>query len=92
MKPNAVLINTSRGGIVDEDALYNWLVENQKAYAVVDTYVDEPYVGKLVGLRNVSLTPHLGSCSRKSRLMMEAGAVEEVLNFIAGREFNNRVV
>ncbi len=82
LKSDAVLINTARGGIVDEDALYDWLKANPSAMAVMDVFSEEPYKGKLKSLENIYLTPHLGSCSTKSRFNMEMGAVEAVLNFI----------
>ena len=91
MKPTAVLINTSRGGVVNETALRDWLQDNPTAYACVDVYASEPYTGALLGERNTILTPHLGSCSTKSRFDMEVGATEEALNFINGKPFNNKV-
>lgn len=92
MKKDAIIINTSRGGIIDEVALYRWLTNNPVAAAAVDTFVEEPYRGNLLALDNFYPTPHLGSCSRKSRFDMEVGATEEVANFIHDRPFNSRVV
>ncbi|MBD3248780.1 hypothetical protein GF336_01930 [Candidatus Woesearchaeota archaeon] len=92
MKDDAILINTSRGGIINEEDLYEWLVKNPKAKAAVDTFQKEPYKGKLIELDNAYLTPHLGSCSLKSRFDMEVGSVEEVLNYMNKKEFNSRVV
>ncbi len=91
MKPDACLINTSRGPIVNEGALYDWL-EVGDGSAAIDVFTKEPYSGPLVKLDNAYLTPHLGSCTRKSRFDMEVGAVEEVLNLLEHKEFNNRVI
>ncbi len=78
MKEDAILINTSRGGIVNEDDLYDWLSSNPRAGAAVDVFNQEPYSGKLVELEKCYLTPHLGSCTLKSRSAMEMGAVENI--------------
>ena len=91
MKPTAVLINTSRGGIVNETALRAWLQKNPAAYACVDVYAGEPYTGPLLAEPNTILTPHLGSCTTKSRFDMEVGATDEVFNFFNSKPFNNRV-
>ena len=57
----------------------------------IDTFETEPYKGKLLGLRNAYLTPHMGSCTTRSRLAMELGAAEEAMNLIHKREFINRI-
>jgi D-3-phosphoglycerate dehydrogenase len=67
MKPSAYLINTSRGGLVDEAALYQALTEGQIAGAALDTFVDEPPLGSpLLQLDNVVLTPHIGAHTREA--------------------------
>lgn len=92
VKDDVMLLNMSRGGIINEDALYNFLVQRPQACAAVDTYNDEPYTGKLAELNNTYLTPHLGSCTRKSRFDMEVGAAEAVIDFAHGRTLQNAVV
>ena len=93
MKPDACLLNMSRGGIVNEGDLYEWLVFNTKASGAIDTFIDEPYTGELTKLGNTYLTPHLGSCTLKSRFDMECGAAEEVISYVKKtRRYNNRVV
>jgi D-3-phosphoglycerate dehydrogenase len=92
MKKDAILLNLSRGGIVNEEALYNWLNQNKSASAAVDSFVEEPYKGKLTELDNCFLTPHLGSCTVKSRYDMETGATKEILNMIDKKDYNSRVV
>jgi D-3-phosphoglycerate dehydrogenase len=91
MKKNVCLINMSRGGIINEDDLYDFLLENKDATACVDAFTSEPYFGKLLDLENTYLTPHIGSCSEKSRFHMEVGATEEVLNFLNNKPLINKV-
>lgn len=91
MKKDACVINMSRGGIINEKALYKFLKDNPEASGCVDAFDTEPYTGKLLELENAYLTPHLGSCSTTSRFHMEVGAVEEVLNFINKDDLINKV-
>lgn len=79
MRPNAILINTSRGGLVDEDALYEHLMKKKIAGAAFDTFEMEPYTGKLCQLNNVILTPHIGSYAKESRIQMEMDAVKNLI-------------
>lgn len=81
MKKGSFLLNVSRGGIVDEAALYEALKENRLAGAAVDTFATEPYHGNLATLESVVLTPHMGSYTVESRSAMELEAVQ---NLIAG--------
>jgi D-3-phosphoglycerate dehydrogenase len=93
MDKQAVLINNSRGGIVDEKALVGWLESNPMASAAIDTFEEEPYINEdLSKITNTYLTPHLGSCTEKSRFDMEVGATEEVLNFLQNKPFNNLII
>lgn len=79
MKPGAFLINTSRGGIVDEEALYEFLHQGWLEGAYIDTFESEPYSGPLTRLPNTILTPHIGSYAKESRIRMETEAVENLL-------------
>ena len=92
VKDDVVLINMSRGGIINEKDLYNFLLTHPKASASIDVYDEEPYAGDLISLSNIYLTPHLGSCSVKSRFDMEVGAVEAINNFNNGKQLLNRIV
>lgn len=82
MKIGAYLINLSRGGIVDEDALYQALKSNHLAGVALDVFEQEPYTGALTERDNVVLTPHIGSYAKESRLKMEVQAVKNLLEAI----------
>jgi len=79
MKAQAVLINTSRGGVVEEDALYQALKERRLEGAALDVFEEEPYKGPLSSLDNVILTPHIGSYAREVRIQMELQAAQNLL-------------
>jgi glyoxylate reductase len=77
MKPTAVLVNTSRGAVVDEAALVESLREGRIAGAALDVFEFEPDVGEgLLGLENVVLTPHIASATRETRVAMGMLCVE----------------
>ena len=79
IKDGAILINAARGGMIDEEVLYDALVSGKLSYAAIDTFVKEPYKGKLTGLENVILTPHIGSYAKEARIRMEIEAVENLI-------------
>jgi len=86
MKRTAILVNTARGPIVDEEALAWALRERLIAAAALDVYEREPVVHEaLIGLENVVLAPHLGSATRETRSAMIDLAVNNVLAVLAGR-------
>ncbi|MBU3981464.1 MAG: phosphoglycerate dehydrogenase [Proteobacteria bacterium] len=80
MKDNAWLINASRGGLVDETALYSALKKGNLAGAALDVFENEPYTGPLCELDNVILTPHIGSYAKEGRIQMEMQAVRNLIN------------
>jgi len=80
MKKGSFLVNASRGGLVDEHALYVALKSGHLAGAALDCYEQEPYVGPLRELENVLLTSHIGSYAKEGRMMMEQQAVENLLH------------
>lgn len=82
MKDGSFLINLSRGGIVDEDALYNALVDGKLTGAAIDVFSEEPYDGPFCDLENVILTPHLGSYAKEGKLQMEIDAVKNLINVL----------
>jgi phosphoglycerate dehydrogenase-like enzyme len=83
MKPNAVLVNTARGGVLDQTALYHALKSNQLFAAALDVTDPEPLPmdSPLLELENCIIVPHLGSASKKTRDMMSLLAAQ---NLIAG--------
>ena len=79
MRPDAILVNTSRGGLVDEDALARALAEQRIAGAGIDCYEAEPYNGPLTDAPNTLLTSHIGSYAREGRILMERQAAENLI-------------
>ncbi|WP_066455595.1 phosphoglycerate dehydrogenase [Anaerotruncus rubiinfantis] len=87
MKPEAVLINTSRGGIVDEDALYEALVSRRIRAAGLDVYAQEPPVGnRLLVLDNVVATPHIATHTQESNYRMGVAAARNLIDFFSAYE------
>lgn len=93
MKPTAFLINTSRGGVVNEEDLYQALKDGQLAGAGLDVFVKEPpqAANPLVQLDNVIATPHTGAVTEEAMERMAAMAAEEVLAVLAGSVPRNLV-
>jgi len=91
--PNAIIINTSRGGLIDESALYNLLVSGAIAGCALDVLEREPPDGsnKLIQLKNVIVTPHIAGSTieayRKGAMM----AVDEVRRVLSGEKPLNPV-
>src|SRR5690606_11395425 len=70
MRHGAYLVNTARGGLVDEEALCDALEGGKLAGAFIDTFEREPYQGRLTTLPNAILSPHVGAYAVESRLAM----------------------
>jgi glyoxylate reductase len=87
MKPEAVLVNTSRGPIVDEAALAEALADGEIFAAGLDVYEDEPEVHPgLLELENVVLSPHIGSASVETRDRMAVLAAENLAAVLRGED------
>lgn len=98
MKPSALLINTSRGPIVDEAALLDALEQKKIAGAALDVFECEPSITcraddhlRLKALPNVILTPHIASATTEARQAMSRLAAENILAVLDGREPPNGV-
>lgn len=84
MKKDALVINTARGGIINEADLYEVMSKGHLGGAAIDAFVEEPYVGPLSGIDRCLLTSHMGSMSIDCRSRMEIEATEEVVRFFRG--------
>jgi lactate dehydrogenase-like 2-hydroxyacid dehydrogenase len=93
MRPDAFLVNTARGDVVDEAALVDALQSKRIAGAGLDVYEKEPQVTQaLTTMDNVVLLPHLGSATRETRVAMGLRAFENLQLFFAGKPLRDRVV
>lgn len=82
MKDGVFIVNVSRGGIVDEEELFKNLTLGKISSAAIDVFENEPYNGKLCDLKNVLLTPHIGSYAKEGKLKMEIDAVNNILKVL----------
>ena len=80
MKNGSYVVNISRGGLVDEDALLAALKSGQIAGAALDCFEHEPYEGELRNFENVQITAHMGSYARETRDLMEREASQLLVN------------
>jgi D-3-phosphoglycerate dehydrogenase len=78
MKNGVCIINTSRGEVVDEDALYEACKSKKVACAALDVYKIEPYTGKLLELDNVFFTPHIGAGTKEAQMRIGKELVEKL--------------
>ena len=85
MKKTAYIINTSRGEIIDEDALYDALKEGKIAGAALDVFEKEPAVGnKLATLPNVVCTPHIGAQTKEAQTLAANVIGEKIIMILRG--------
>ena len=92
MKPTAILVNSARGGVVDDAALVEALRAKRIAGAGLDVFEGEPRVHPgFLELRNVVMTPHIGSASRATRIVMCNTAAANLTAVLEGREPPNPV-
>jgi D-3-phosphoglycerate dehydrogenase / 2-oxoglutarate reductase len=85
MKPDALLINCSRGGIVNEHDLAEVMKAGHLGGAAIDVFEQEPYAGELTKIERCLLTAHMGSMSVDCRTRMEIEATEEAVRFLGGK-------
>ena len=85
MKNTARIINTSRGGVIDEEALYNSLKEGNIAGAALDVFEVEPATGnKLTTLPNFVATPHMGAQTKEAQLLAANIIAEKIIQVLRG--------
>lgn len=93
MKPGALLVNTARGGLIEEEALADALEHGPLRWAALDVFAEEPRVPPSLLHRNdVILLPHIGSATTATRHAMARLATEAVLDWSAGRPVAHRAV
>jgi glyoxylate reductase len=92
MKPTAILVNTARGGCVDEAALIEALAANRIAGAGLDVYANEPKIDpRLAGCPRLVLAPHIGSATTVTRTNMAQLCADAVIAVLLGRRPGNLV-
>lgn len=93
MKPHALLVNVARGGIVNEDALYEALKEGLIAGAAFDVFVEEPLSmdSPLMSLDNLITTPHLGASTKEAQEKVSMEMAEHVIMFLKEGIISNAI-
>jgi len=85
MKNTACIINTSRGGVIDEEALYNSLKDGSLAGAALDVFEVEPATeNKLITLPNFIATPHIGAQTKEAQLLAANIIAEKIIQILSG--------
>ena len=91
MQDHAILINSARGGIINESELYIALKDGLISAAAIDVFEIEPYEGNLKELDNCLLTCHMGASTIDSRTDMEVQAIEEAIRYRNNQPLKNEV-
>lgn len=91
MKHDALVINTSRGGVINERDLVEVLEQGHLGGVAIDVFQEEPYQGDLAKYERCILTAHMGSMSVDCRTRMEIEATEEAVRFLQGQALQNQV-
>lgn len=87
MKAEAYLINTSRGAVVEEQALVKFLSEGKLAGAGLDVFENEPKISpQLLEMNNVVVTPHIGTDTVETRINMTRESAQNIIDFFSGRQ------
>ncbi|KMY44138.1 D-3-phosphoglycerate dehydrogenase [Bacillus sp. FJAT-27916] len=91
-KDGVYLINCARGGIIDEEALYDAVESGKVAGAALDVFVEEPPVGnRLLNLDQIIVTPHLGASTKEAQLNVAKQVAKEVVSFVDGIPVSNSI-
>ncbi len=85
MKTGSIVVNVSRGGLIDESALHDALKSQHLSGAALDCFEDEPYSGPLLQIPGVHVTAHMGSYARETRDLMEVEASTNLVNGLRKR-------
>jgi D-3-phosphoglycerate dehydrogenase len=91
MKPTALLVNTSRAALIAEGALVEALTRGRPGHAAVDVYESEPVVNRehpLIGMDNVTCTPHLGYVEERAYEAIYALAIDQIVAYAEGKPIN----
>jgi D-3-phosphoglycerate dehydrogenase / 2-oxoglutarate reductase len=91
MKKDAIIINTARGGIINEDDLYEVMKSGHLSGAAIDVFNEEPYTGRLREINRCLLTAHMGSMSEDCRTKMEIEATKEAIRFLTRKPLKSMV-
>ena len=91
MKRDALIINTARGGIVNEQDLFEILKSGHLGGAAIDAFEEEPYTGNLSTIERCLLTAHIGSMAVDCRARMEIEASEEAIRFVSEQPLESSV-
>lgn len=91
LKHDAIIINTSHGGIINEFDLYEVMQAGHLSGAALDVFEREPYDGPLKGIERCLLTAHMGSMSVDCRTQMEIESTEEAVRFLSGKKLESEV-
>ncbi|WP_067729034.1 phosphoglycerate dehydrogenase [Oceanobacillus damuensis] len=92
MKSGVKIINCARGGIIDEDALYDAIVSGKVAGAALDVFEEEPFIDhRLLDLEQVVATPHLGASTIEAQEIVAIDVSRDVISFLNGDVVNNPV-
>jgi D-3-phosphoglycerate dehydrogenase len=85
MKKTAHIVNTSRGGVIDEEALYNALKDGNLESAALDVFEIEPVTGnKLTNLPNFIATPHIGAQTKEAQSLAAIVIAEKIIQLLRG--------
>lgn len=81
-KKDIILINASRGGVINENELFSFFKKNKKATAFLDCFTNEPYKGNLIKLKNIFSIPHIASYTVETRKRMEISSSKNLIKYL----------